>query len=119
MPNGHSLFQWIWHCPGGYLAHDLPPKARLSLETADGTDNIHPCGPTESENALGWKGPLVAIQPNPPAVSRDIFTWIRLLRAPSSLAWNVLRDGASTTSLSNLFHPLLYCIVELPASWHA
>jgi len=36
----------------------------------------------------------------PPPVSRDIFNWIRLLRAPSNLAWNVSRDGASTTSQS-------------------
>jgi len=37
-----------------------------------------------------------------PAVSRDIFNFIRLLRAPSSLALNVSRDGALTTSLGNL-----------------
>jgi len=42
-----------------------------------------------------FKGHLV----QPPAVSRDIFNWIRLLRAPSNLALNVSRDGASTTSL--------------------
>ncbi|KAK4831204.1 hypothetical protein QYF61_016041 [Mycteria americana] len=40
----------------------------------------------------------------PPAMSRDIFNYIRLLRAPSNLALNVSRDGASTTSLGNLFH---------------
>jgi len=51
---------------------------------------------------FGLEGPLEAIEPSPPAVSRDIFTWIRVLRAPSNLAWNVLRDGASTTSLGNL-----------------
>jgi len=38
----------------------------------------------------------------PPAVSRDIFTWVRLLRAPSNLALSVSRDGASITSLGNL-----------------
>ena len=38
----------------------------------------------------------------PPAVSGDIFNQTRLLRAPSSLALNVSRDGASTTSLGNL-----------------
>ena len=58
--------------------------------------------PTGSQDALGWKGPSEAIQPKPPAVSRDIFTWVRLLRAPSNLALNVSRDGASTTSLGNL-----------------
>ena len=35
-------------------------------------------------------------------MSRDIFNQTRLLRAPSNLAWNVSRDGASTTSLGNL-----------------
>jgi len=35
-------------------------------------------------------------------MSRDIFSWIRLLRAPSHLAWDDSRDGASTTSLGNL-----------------
>jgi len=35
-------------------------------------------------------------------VSRYIFNWIRLLRAPSGLAWNVSRDGASPISLGNL-----------------
>ncbi|KAK4829865.1 hypothetical protein QYF61_007257 [Mycteria americana] len=34
---------------------------------------------------------------------RDIFNYIRLLRAPSNLTFNVSRDGASTTSLGNLF----------------
>jgi len=51
---------------------------------------------------LRWKGALEVIQPNPPAVSRDIFHWVRLLRALSNLAWNVSRDGASTTSLGSL-----------------
>jgi len=34
------------------------------------------------------------------AVSRDIFTWIRLLRDPFNLVWNVSRDGASPTASS-------------------
>jgi len=45
-----------------------------------------------------FKGHLV----QPSAISRDIFNWIRLLRALSSLTLNVSRDGASTTSLGNL-----------------
>jgi len=36
-------------------------------------------------------------------VSKDIFNYTSLLKAPSSLALNVSRDGASTTSLGNLF----------------
>jgi len=43
----------------------------------------------KSHNALGSKGPSKAIQPNPPAVSRDISNLTRLLRAPSNLTWNV------------------------------
>jgi len=39
-------------------------------------------------------------------VSRDIFNWIRLLRAPSNLAWNVSKDGTSPTSLGNLYQPV-------------
>jgi len=35
-------------------------------------------------------------------MSRDIFNQIRVLRAPSNLAWNGSRDGASPTSLGNL-----------------
>jgi len=35
-------------------------------------------------------------------MSRDIFNQIRLFRALSNLAWDVSRDGASTTSLGNL-----------------
>ena len=34
-------------------------------------------------------------------MSRDIFSWIRLLQALSSLAWDVSRDGASPTSPGN------------------
>jgi len=45
-----------------------------------------------------FKGHLVQLL----VVIRDIFHWIRLLRAPSNLTWNVSRDGASATSLGNL-----------------
>jgi len=56
----------------------------------------------ESDTGLGGKGPLKAIQSQPPAVGRDIFNRTRLLRAPSNPAWNVPRDGASTAALGNL-----------------
>ena len=59
-------------------------------------------GHTERWNGSGGKGPLEAIESNPPAVSRDIFNQTRLLRAPSNLAFIVSRDGAATTSLGNL-----------------
>ena len=56
----------------------------------------------ESWNSLGWKGPLKVIYSNSPEMSRDIFNQITLLRAPSSLALKVSRDGTSTTCLGNL-----------------
>ena len=60
-------------------------------------------GITEPWNGLGGKGLLKAIWSSAAATSRDIFTQIRLLRAPSTLAWNVSSDRASTTSLGNLY----------------
>jgi len=56
----------------------------------------------KSWNALGWKGPSEVVKPNPPAVSRDIFNYTRLLRTPSNPAWNASRDGASAASLDNV-----------------
>ncbi|KAK4807355.1 hypothetical protein QYF61_014886 [Mycteria americana] len=81
----------------------------LAAQWPGSGDHPHPEGtlsstqPTagESENGLGWKGPLKLIQSNRPAMSRDSFNQSRLLRAPSSLALNVSRDGASTSSLGN------------------
>jgi len=37
--------------------------------------------------------------PSPPAMGRDTFHKTRLLKAPSSLALNMAREEASTTSL--------------------
>ena len=70
-PNGHSLFQWMQRCPEGYLGHNLPPKARLSLETVDTTDDAHPCGLILSFTVLGTCLPsgmhnrAVALVPSP------------------------------------------------------
>jgi len=47
-----------------------------------------------SQNSLCRKEPLKVISFKPPAITRDIFSCIRLLRAPSSLTLNVSRDGA-------------------------
>jgi len=47
-----------------------------------------------------------------PAVSRDVFNWIRVLRAPSNLALNISRDRASTTSLGNLCQCFITLIVK-------
>jgi len=78
--------------------NQAPPALRWRLKGPLRTDPHS----FESSNALGWKGPLEVTEPNPPAVSRDSFTQPRLLRAPSNLALNVPRAGASTTSLGNL-----------------
>ena len=40
--------------------------------------------------------------PTPPTIGRDTFHQTKLLKAPSNLALNVSREGASTT-LCNLF----------------
>ncbi|KAK4816767.1 hypothetical protein QYF61_022765 [Mycteria americana] len=43
---------------------------------------------------------------------RDIFNWIRLLRAPSNLTLNVSRDEVSTASLGNLFQCFTTLIIK-------
>jgi len=51
---------------------------------------------------FGWEGTFEGHTVQPPAMGRDISNQTRVLRAPSSLAWNGSRDGASPTSLGNL-----------------
>jgi len=57
----------------------------------------------ESWNGLGWKRPPSSSSFSPPAMCRVANHQTRLPRATSSLALNASRDGASTTSLGNLF----------------
>jgi len=45
-------------------------------------------------------------------MDRDAFHYMRLLKAPSSLAFNISRNGASTSSLRNLFWCLTTLIVQ-------
>jgi len=45
-------------------------------------------------------------------MSRDIFNYIKLLRAPSKLTLNVSRVGASTTSLGKVFQCFTTLIVK-------
>jgi len=52
---------------------------------------------------VGLEGTFKGHLAQPPAVSRDIFNQIRLLRAPSNLTLNISRDGAATTSLGSPF----------------
>ena len=67
---------------------------------------------TDSLNGLGWKGPLRSYSSNPPAIGRDTSLQTRLVRAPFSLALNASREGASTTSLGNLFQCLTTLTVQ-------
>jgi len=64
---------------------------------------------TVSKNYLSWKGRLMFIYFNSPAMTGVIHSSIRPLRAPFILALIVSRDGASTTSLDNL----LQCLTTL------
>jgi len=57
-------------------------------------------------------GTLKAIWFNSPAMKRDTYSYIRVLRAPSSLTLSASRDGASTTSLGNLFQCLTTLTVK-------
>ena len=57
----------------------------------------------ESYNGLSWKESLRSSSYNPSAIGRDTSHCTRLLKAPSSLALNASREGASTASLGNLF----------------
>ena len=74
-----------------------------------------PCGfaspPTvfvESRNGLGWEGPSHAIQSNPPAMSRDIFNCIRLLKAPSNLALHIFWWSTGTGCPGRFWSLLLW-----------
>ena len=57
----------------------------------------------ESQNGVDWKEPLRSSSSNPPTIGRDTSYLTSLLRAPSSLALNASRKGASTVSPGNLF----------------
>ena len=45
-------------------------------------------------------------------MGKDIFHYIRLIKAPSNLTLNTSNDGASTTSLGNLFQCLTTLILK-------
>jgi len=55
---------------------------------------------------MGWKGPYRSSHSNHPAMGRDTSHETRLLKAPSNLALNTAREGASTDSLGNFFQCL-------------
>jgi len=61
-----------------------------------------------------WVGSYLIdhLNSNFPAMGRDTFHQTRLLKAPSSLAWNTSREGAATASLGNLGQGLTTLIVK-------
>ena len=98
------LDQHFRHCQYTLLVFIESQSEWLGLE---GTLKI-----IESKNHLNWKGLLKVIQSNTPAVSRNTYNLIRMLRAPVSLTLNVSKDKASATSLDNLFQCLTTLIVK-------
>ena len=52
---------------------------------------------------FGLEGTFKTMQYLSPAIGRDTSLQSRLLTAPSSLALNISREGASTASLGNMF----------------
>ena len=62
-----------------------------------------PGGAHRIMGCFGLEGTFRGHLAHPPAMSRDPFHQPRPLRAPSNLALNVPRDGASTSSLGNPF----------------
>jgi len=66
----------------------------------------------ELQNPQSWKGPLEIIYFSSPAITRDMHSSIRLLRALSSLALKVSKDRISYTSLGNLRQCLIILTFE-------
>ena len=66
----------------------------------------------ESYNCLSWKCHLKVILSNSPAMNRDTYSYVRLLRALSSLTSSISRDGASTSSPGNLCQCFTTLIVK-------
>ncbi|KAK4826482.1 hypothetical protein QYF61_009478 [Mycteria americana] len=98
--------------PGTYLRlNGTVPRPRMTRSRAHGVlSKCKPLPPSGMHCSQCICPPVV--QSNPPAMTRDIFNCIRLLRAPSNLTLNVSRDGASATSLGNLSQCLTTLIVK-------
>jgi len=81
----------------GLLAQGAGTAGRLAPFRPLGTERPFP---TSQNHGMLWVGRTFRGHPaQPPAASRAIFNQTRLLRAPSSLALDVSRHGALTTSL--------------------
>jgi len=88
-----------------------PPKPLLLARTA--ASGLGTAAKSQN-NRMAWVGRDLERSSSPtlPAMSRDIFTLIRLHRAPSNPTLSVSRDGASTTSLGNQFQCFSTLIVK-------
>ena len=58
---------------------------------------------------IGW---CCSILSKHPALNKDTYSYIRVLRAPPSLTLSISGDRASTTSLGNLFQCLTNLTVK-------
>ena len=66
----------------------------------------------ETQSGLGWQGSIRSPSSNSPTIGRDTSLQTKLFKAPSSLALNAYREGASTASLGNLFQCLTTLAVK-------
>jgi len=66
---------------------------------------LYPLKEIESQYHLSWKRLLKVTWSDSPAISRDTYSYIRVLRALCSLSLSVSRDGASSLEAIH-FHPL-------------
>jgi len=88
-----------WKAPSANFPHvQLSTKPQFPFGWIQSNHRI-----IEPQNGLGWKGQQCSSRFHPPAMCRVAKHQTRLLRATSSLSLNASRDGASTTSLGNLF----------------
>jgi len=62
---------------------------------------------------FGLEGTIKISSSHPSPIDRDTSLYTRLLKAPSSLALNASRVGASTSSLGNLFQCLTTLTVRI------
>lgn len=66
----------------------------------------------QSRNSLVWNRTLESSSPIPLSMAMDISHYIRLPKGPSNPAFNTASDGASTTSLGNMFQCLNTLILK-------
>ena len=104
----HTFFPLVLHSPTHQA--DLPPTI-THLQTTGWALHFAFASYRIIER-FGLEGNSKGHLVQPPAMSRYIFSQTRLLRAPANLTLNVSRDGASPTSLGNLFQGFTTLIIN-------